>query len=70
MREHLVHAERAIVHVALEPGEPSGDHAAEPREGADHAKVGEHPVDAVEVLVDVLEHEQRAVEVGEVGRSR
>ena len=69
VREHLVDAERPVVHVALEPGEPADEHAAEPREGADHAKVGQHPVDAVEVLVHVLEEQQRPVEVGEVGRA-
>ena len=68
MSEHLVDAERPVVHVALEPGEPPDEHAAQPREGADRAQVGQHPVDAVEVLVDVLENQQRAVEVREVGR--
>ncbi len=68
--EDLIQRQYAIVVVArLALGEVAQHHAGHLVQGAGQAQRREHAIDPVDVFVDLLEEEDRAAELGRIGRA-
>ena len=67
--EDGVESEPAIGRCPATIGELTDGHAGDAGEHARESEMREHPVDAIEILVDVLEEENGAAKIGGVARA-
>ena len=67
--EKLLESERAFDRIVPQIGESSHGHAGQSIERADRAKMGEHAVHPVQILVHLLQDENRADEIGKPSRA-